>query len=599
LYEEEKQMIKKKRIGWLMLALVLAVPAIGINIGTVQHPLPAQGAGVPAIPRVFAMVPEWSGFVDTDKWGFGAVLITASPEALEARFIGAQIGDRFVTSVVENEWTEVTRVGQGIERALGRYKELHNLRVQRQAQRAGRWSEDFAQRIDEEYYSIRQQIYSRFVQLAEAGKRTDGILARIPSMTVALGETVIVELIFEVWRAHDPTARHRITVPTSVTKLPPLEVEDGSVWIPGDLHIHSIYSDGNYNLYQLRDTNPGGGGMRGLGYRFVYMTDHVGQHSGEFLHRSQCLCPDPAVTGFARCNSASTWNCYVTNTQRVTTSEIAFFPGAEYRTVDAPFPQVGGGHATIFGLNNLIRGDAHQWLIDYQLTGPQLVNARPSGSNLAIAHPVHATIGWSWPIHHYRGAETMAPHPGDELGWWRNRAFTTEALNDAVNLGVVLSVRTGSDFSGALPFYQCYTFVHIPVSFSQWQSEAWATRRQRVNTALVQGRTVASRHGGFARLAVNGNLPGTVLRNIPANTNLNLAIMLHPARSGVYELRIYRNNNNLVWSHTVSATAGHITHYSASTVFPEGTSGYWLHVREVMHGLDIIYSTPVIVTSQL
>jgi hypothetical protein len=125
-------MFKKKRVGWLMLALVLAVAAIGIDIGTVQNPSPVQGAGTPAIPRVFAMVPEWSGFIGIDEWGFCAVLITPSPEALEARFIGAQIGGRSLTSVVENEWTEVTRVEGQLEGALDRYEDLHNLQVQRQ-----------------------------------------------------------------------------------------------------------------------------------------------------------------------------------------------------------------------------------------------------------------------------------------------------------------------------------------------------------------------------------------------------------------------------------------------------------------------------------
>jgi hypothetical protein len=283
----------------------------------------------------------------------------------------------------------------------------------------------------------------------------------------------------------------------------------------------------------------------------------------------------------------------------VTTTEIAFFPGAEYSTKKVPGGLIGGkGHALIYGLNALSRSDGHR-LIDFQLTGPQLVNLRPPDASLAIAHPVAtaAWVNWEWPIRHYRGAELMAPCIGNELIWWRDRAFTTEALNDAVNFGVVLSVRTGSDYhhghTATQIFYQAFTFTHIPVAFSQWQHEPWATRRQRVNTALWQGRTVASRHGGFARLNVNGNLPGTVLRNTPANTTLNLNVMLRPSRTGNYELRIYRNANTLVESRTVAGTAGHTTFHNFSTVFPGVTHGYWLHVR----GEDLMYSTPVIVTS--
>jgi hypothetical protein len=198
----------------------------------------------------------------------------------------------------------------------------------------------------------------------------------------------------------------------------------------------------------------------------------------------------------------------------------------------------------------------------------------------------------------------MAPGHFNELHWWRNRAFTPQALDDAVNLGVVLSVRTGSDFHGPNKppplntLYQAYTFVHIPVTLTQWQNESWHTRRHRVNTALVQGRTVASRHGGFAKLTVNGNLPGAVLRNIPANTRLNLNVLLRPARTGNYEFRVYQNANNLIATWTSSGTANQPTSLNFTTIFPGGTHGYWLHVRETTNNLDIIYSTPIMVTSR-
>ncbi|MCL0089129.1 hypothetical protein M1O54_02020 [Dehalococcoidia bacterium] len=56
-----------------------------------------------------------------------SILVTASPEALEARFIGAQRGDQFVASSVKNEWAEVVRVGPEIEGMLQRFEELHRL----------------------------------------------------------------------------------------------------------------------------------------------------------------------------------------------------------------------------------------------------------------------------------------------------------------------------------------------------------------------------------------------------------------------------------------------------------------------------------------
>jgi hypothetical protein len=93
-------------------------------------------------------------------------------------------------------------------------------------------------------------------------------------------------------------------------------------------------------------------------------------------------------------------------------------------------------------------------------------------------------------------------------------------------------------------------------------------------------------------------LPGTVLRNIPVGTTLDLDVVLQPARSGTYELRIYRNANTLVARRIVPRTANQLTSYNFTTVFPEDTHGYWLYVRETRSNLDIIYSTPVIVTSR-
>jgi hypothetical protein len=257
----------------------------------------------------------------------------------------------------------------------------------------------------------------------------------------------------------------------------------------------------------------------------------------------------------------------------------------------------------IYGLNSLVRSDGLP-LFDGEITGAQLVDRAPARSTLAIAHPVAtaAWVNWEGLIRGYRGAELMAPCFGDELTWWRNRAFTPQALADAVNSGVVLSVCTGSDYHHghwATPvYYQAFTFVHIPISFTEWQHVPWSTRRHHVDTALLRGRTVASRRGGFARLNVNGNLPGTVLRNIPAGTTLNLDVLLQPARSGTYELRIYRNANTLVARRTVHGVANQLMSHNLSTVFPEDTHGYWLYVRETSSNLDIIYSTPVIVTSR-
>ncbi|MCL0104958.1 hypothetical protein M1O57_05160, partial [Dehalococcoidia bacterium] len=190
----------------------------------------------------------------------------------------------------------------------------------------------------------------------------------------------------------------------------------------------------------------------------------------------------------------------------------------------------------------------------------------------------------------------------------------------------VLSVRTGSDFHGPNTWVnihvQIYTFVHVPVSLPTWDNLSWSVRRSLVNTALREGRTIASEHGGFARLTVNGRLPGTVMRNVPKNifdfssfflaifgtvmrnvpknTSLSLNIRFRPVLDGVYRLAIYRNRDELVWSHQDFFTAGTLWTTTITTIFPGGTQGYWLRVDDIDSMRDIcqITSTPVIVTSQ-
>ncbi len=559
-------------------------------------------------PHVTALVPEWSGFlVHVDEWNFGGILFTASPEALEVRFIGAQIGERFVSGSVKDEWASVVPVGTQIRvDQLDRQEWLHRLLVKRQAGIVDRWlTEDMMQKFEQEHSTICQNMYEILYELAEAGERIEGIVAIIPSQPLSPGETIVIELVFEVRERHNPTQRHQVTVPTSVTGLFPLgiEIKGDSAWIAGDLHIHSLYSDGDFNLFHLRDTNPN---MRGRGYNFVYMADHVGYRPPsphpQHLHRTVNLCPIGA--GFPPpCNAARTWDCYVTNTQRVTLPEIAFFPGVEinlaHTTLSNTAPE---GHALIYGLTSLVRSDG-TLLFCGEITAANLLTLRPTGSSLGIAHPANTGAGMQWVMSSrgYYGAEVMAPGPFDELGWWRDRAFTPEALADAVAGRPVLSVRTGSDFHRpitGLPFYQAYTFVHIPITLTQWQSETWSQRRARVDAALRAGRTVASRHGSLARLTVNSNLPGSVIRNIPANSALTFNVQLRPFRTNPYRIRIFQNSGTVVVDHWVNGVANHLISINFSGTFPGTTHGYWLMVEEGNFGSEIIYSTPAIVTSQ-
>ncbi|MBT9162628.1 MAG: hypothetical protein DDT27_01187 [Dehalococcoidia bacterium] len=436
------------------------------------------------------------------------------------------------------------------------------------------------------------------------------IVVTIPPLQIRLGETEVVEFEFKVRKRNDPTRTQRVTALTSISKLalPPEGIEDGSVWIMGDLHIHSKYSECQkpsvprnlFDLYHIRDS------LQPRGYRFIYMTDHVGSTTGRHLQRTVCLCP--TGTGFPLpCGVANTWQCYVTNTQRATMAQIALFPGAEVTAWHAT-NQHGGGHALIYGANNLVRRDGVM-LFCNQLTGPDLVRLAP-GSSLAIAHPMGTVIGgpwehlrWLYDIRGYRGVELITPKDWDhtlassETQWWMARAFTTEALSDAVAGRGVLSVRTGSDWHGfwGEAYAEFGTHVLIPVALATWQSEPWSTRRHRVDDALHAGHTIAAHRRGWGRVTVNNVMPGGVVRNIPSVTTLNFNIRFIPSVTGTYTISVFRNNltGTPEFRETVSGTAGVEITRNFTRSFPGGTHGYWFYVE----GADHIYSTPVIVTS--
>ncbi len=199
-----------KRIIGVLMAVALLLTIIGAALYT-QSP-----AGEEPFPRVIAMVPDWSGFVDyADKWNFGGVLVTTSTEAMEGRFVGAQMGDQSVTSLGKDEWTEIIPVGMQVEGRLDEYEELHRLVVGQHARR-GWVSPSIAAR----YGRIRWDLQTIIAQeTQERGVGTMGISMFMPPMQITPGETEIVELIFEVRKKDEPNERQQMTALTSVSNL--------------------------------------------------------------------------------------------------------------------------------------------------------------------------------------------------------------------------------------------------------------------------------------------------------------------------------------------------------------------------------------------
>lgn len=196
-----------------IISVLMAVGLLLTIIGASACSLPQPPVGEEPFPRVTVLAPDWSGFVpDADKWNFGTMLLTPSTEVLEARFVGAQIEDQFVTSLDEVGWTEVARVGRQVEGLLDEYEDLRQSMVERHAQPGGL----AAHIVEGKYQVVRWRIYGI---LREQAEEIGGILVIIPPMQVDLGETAIVELIFEVRRKNDPTRTYRVVAPTPVSKI--------------------------------------------------------------------------------------------------------------------------------------------------------------------------------------------------------------------------------------------------------------------------------------------------------------------------------------------------------------------------------------------
>ncbi|MBT9141492.1 MAG: hypothetical protein DDT30_02084 [Dehalococcoidia bacterium] len=195
-----------RKIGILLVMVSLItlaiIPMLSCAPGMSGGPSPWQ----PPPHPVVAIVPDWSGFVpDADKWNFGTILVTSSTEILEARFVRARIEDQSTASLEKVEWTEVARVGRQMDEQLAEYERLHRLVVEQHA------------RLDEleKYEIVRWELYQVLAGLAE-GK---GVPVVISSMRIDLGETEVVELVFEVRRKINPAEIWQITAPTSVSNL--------------------------------------------------------------------------------------------------------------------------------------------------------------------------------------------------------------------------------------------------------------------------------------------------------------------------------------------------------------------------------------------
>jgi len=332
-------------------------------------------------------------------------------------------------------------------------------------------------------------------------------------------------------------------------------------WVPGDLHLHSTYSDGWNAISTLVDW------WEDAGYDFIYMTDHAEQFASQFAAYA------------ADCRSGSNPGCQA-------------FPGCEVAT------QVGGahrGHMLAYGissLSGLTTNPPPQTAID-----TANANNPSAPSSAAIAHPKHLILGWEdWTVQRHRGMEIMS-------GIQTNFGLTSgplELLRDEIVrlmpstflYGCLPSPRTGSDYHTWLidsPRYMTWVYVG-----DGYASDSYDGKKSRVDQALYAGRTVAGRYGSVVLLTINGNGPGTVLDGVGTGTMLNFTVTVRPDINGYYRIRVFRGDmTETLYDQWPYLYGGQTYQWTFSRSFGGGDQYFWACINDN----DDVYTSPIYLSS--
>ena len=352
-----------------------------------------------------------------------------------------------------------------------------------------------------------------------------------------------------------------------------------SQWLPGDLHIHTNYSDGGKSVTEIRDL------MKGKGYRFVYLSD--GHHTGKLLPHA--------------------WKSYQSAVAAVSQQDpgISIFPGVETGVGVGDHE----GHLLAHGTNNHIEG-LEEYILPPQ-TVIDLVAARdPDGpSSSCVPHATNPFMAWKdYNVIGYHGFELMMLMPFTSKALdaalvvkWREEV--ARQLDNAITgSGTFPSPRTGTDYHGKLGddlIVEWYvTWVY---SAEYWDNPPLGhhQRKSTIDHSLRWGHTVASHKGSFAQMTLDGKIPGSIIRNVPAGTVMPLFAEFYSVRNGAYRLRVFRDNvAETVFEATCSdVKAGDHFTWEGEITFPGGNHYYWVYLDNISGEEENVYASPIFVTS--
>lgn len=354
-------------------------------------------------------------------------------------------------------------------------------------------------------------------------------------------------------------------------------------WYPADLQVHSTFSDGTKDVAEVVKM------LAARGYRIVYFTDHT----------------DLMAKRWAEYKKA----CYRASALRRPGGDIVALPGAEFSTgrmrsissVSDPGQEAGfrawekQGDLLAYGIKD-VQGLENDTFSPQE--GIDNINLNlPGVSSAAIAHPYGDPAWKDWKVVGYRGVEIMSGVLQRDFGLnsrpvRRWRLEISRQLKDSIGQGYIPSPRAGSDYHGRWfdPGHAGYvTYIYLG---PEWEGLPYWRRKASVDSALRQGKTVASYKGSLAFLTVNGQVPGTVLLGIDPKTPLALEIQIVAALKGRFVLEVYQDWRLLFrWCTCLSAGASY--HRSREWHYPGGDHYYWLAAS----GDDYVYSSPIYASS--
>lgn len=530
-----------RRIIPLLILILLCV--LGIPLGAV-----AEGQG-DNLPQVVIVNPERTRFEpDAKRWQISFSLISTAAFDHEPRLVSVKLDGKDATKAITNmpDFLSVNKISKISNAELLKWNQLRKTAERLQLQ-----NED------------QRREFRNLTDLIENGVQEETGIVTLEIDPRLILEKVDTSEAYSVTYEID-TGQDRITLSTQVVLS---SIASDSAWSPAELHVHTTYSDGLKGVQEVRNT------YEPKGYKILYITDHVNS-----------------------VQERTTWGEYSQEISDYSTSSIGLCPGTEVTTntwdpIEARYVPT---DITAYGIKNLNGIVNYGYALQQQIGYVNSNNSRVSSSS--IAHPYGLTAWLSENIYpyDYSGFELMGAlqvsygDTASPMVRWRSELLRLK-LNTFDSGTYMASARAGGDWHAK--FYEpsppdYVTFVRTPYWYD----------KPSVDSALRNGRTVASAFGGLAYMTIrngaNTYYVGDKISGVATGANLNFGITFRPVISGNYAIQIYRDNKaQLLQSYSVYLTAGVPYTPSFQHSFPGSSHYYFVQVS----GEDYVYASPIFI----